>query len=173
MTGIGLGLARQTNNVAVKIITPLVGLLMAIFMHSIWNGSAAIFGGAVFLLTYIVIMVPAFIILLVIIGIALHREGQVVRQFLLCDLERGHLTNDEYQRLGSIFGRMGSSFNALTQGGLKGWRTRRKFHQMASELAFHRCRVARGWRSTSLDARELEAAYLHALQGLGKELGVR
>src|SRR4030095_10887077 len=83
MTGIGLGLARQTNNLAVKLITPLVGLLMAIFMHSIWNGSAAIFGGAVFLLTYVVIMVPAFIIVLVVIGIALYREGQVVRQYLL------------------------------------------------------------------------------------------
>lgn len=173
MTGIGLGLARQTNNLAVKLITPLIGLLMAIFMHSIWNGSAAIFGGAVFLLTYIVIMVPAFIIVLVVIGIALYREGQVVRQYLLCDLERGHLTPDEYQRLGSVFGRMGSSFNALTEGGLRGWRTRRRFHQTASELAFHRCRVARGWQSTSLDVKELEEAYLYVLQGLGKEMNVR
>jgi RsiW-degrading membrane proteinase PrsW (M82 family) len=173
MTGIGLGLARQSSNLGVRIITPAIGLLMAIFMHSIWNGSAVIFGGAGFLLTYIVIMVPAFLILLVVIGVALYREGQVVKQFLLCDLERGHLTPDEYQRLGSVFGRMGSSFNALTQGGVKGWRARRKFHQMTSELAFHRCRVARGWQSSSSDVRELEAAYLHELQGLGKELHLR
>ncbi len=118
-------------------------------------------------------MVPAFIIVLVVIAIALHKEGQVVRQFLLCDLERGHLTSDEYQRLGSVFGRMGSSFNALTQNGVKGWRTRRRFHQMASELAFHRCRVARGWQPTSPSVRELEEAYLYALQGLGKEMNVR
>src|SRR4029079_16290335 len=65
MTGIGLGLARQTRNMVVKFITPVVGLLMAIFMHSIWNGSGRIFGGGVFLLTYILIMVPAFVILLV------------------------------------------------------------------------------------------------------------
>ena len=173
MTGIGLGLARQSNKLAVKLITPVIGLLMAIFMHSIWNGSAAIGGGAVFLLTYILVMVPAFIVLLIVIGIALYREGQVVRQFLLCDLERGHLTPEEYRRLGSVFGRMGSSFSALSQHGVKGWRTRRRFHQTVSELAFHRCRVARGWRPSALDVRELEAAYLFTLQGLGKEMSVR
>jgi RsiW-degrading membrane proteinase PrsW (M82 family) len=166
MTGIGLGLARQTTNLGIKVLAPLLGLLMAIFMHSIWNGSGAIFGGGVFLLTYIVIMVPAFLILLVVIGIALHREGQVVRQFLLCDLERGLFTREEYDQLGSIVGRMGSSFNALTKTGTKGWRARMKFNQMASELAFHRCRVSRGLQSTSAEVQQIENAYLNALQGL-------
>jgi len=170
MTGIGLGLARQTRNMVVKFITPVVGLLMAIFMHSIWNGSGRIFGGGVFLLTYILIMVPAFVILLVVIGIALHREGQLVRQFLLCDLERGILTRQEYDQLGSIFGRLGSSFNALTQNGMKGWRTRMKFNQMASELAFYRCRVSRGLSSNSVEASELEAAYIQALTSLLREV---
>jgi hypothetical protein len=170
MTGIGLGLARQTRNIAVKFIAPVVGLLMAIFMHSIWNGSGRIFGGGVFLLTYILIMVPAFIILLVVIGIALHREGQLVRQFLLCDFEHGILTRQEYDQLGSIFGRMGSSFNALTQSGVKGWRTRMKFNQMASELAFYRCRVSRGLYSNSVEISELEATYLQALTGLLHEV---
>src|SRR4029079_10205984 len=106
MTGIGLGLARQTRNLGVKLITPVVGLIMAICMHSIWNGSAALFGGGVFLLTYFLLMVPAFLILLVVIGIALYREGKVVREFLMCDLQRGFLTQDEYKQLGSIHGRM-------------------------------------------------------------------
>ncbi len=53
MTGIGLGLARQSSNIAVKILTPIVGLMMAIFMHSIWNGSAVFGGGGCFLLIYI------------------------------------------------------------------------------------------------------------------------
>src|SRR5688572_17221961 len=78
LTGIGLGLARQSTNLAVKALTPVVGLLMAIFMHSIWNGSAVFGGGAVFFITYLIVMVPAFIIILVIIAIALRREGQVV-----------------------------------------------------------------------------------------------
>ena len=173
LTGIGLGLSRQSNNVAVKIVTPIVGLLMAIFMHSIWNASAVLGGGLLFLLIYVVVMVPAFLIILVVIGLALRREGQVVREFLVVDIERGLFTREEYEKLGSITGRMGSSFNALSRTGVKGWRTRRRFNQLASELAFHRSRVSRGIRSRNLDPQAQEAAYLHALQALVNELRAR
>jgi RsiW-degrading membrane proteinase PrsW (M82 family) len=170
LTGIGLGLARQSNNLAVKVLTPIVGLLMAIFMHSIWNGSAVFGGGPVFLLTYILVMIPAFIIMLVVIGFALRREGQVVREYLVIDLDRGFLTQEEYKQLGSILGRMGSSYNAFSRSGIKGWRARRRFNQLASELAFHRSRVARGVYSADHDVLSEETAYLHALQGLINEL---
>ena len=170
LTGIGLGLARQSTNIVIKVLTPIIGLLMAIFMHSIWNGSAVFGGGGVFVLTYIVVMVPAFLIMLVVIAFALRREGQVVRQFLVVDLERGFLNQEEYQQLGSIFGRMGSSFNALSKSGVKGWRARRRFNQLASELAFHRNRVSRGVYSANQDVSAQEAAYLHALQSLINEL---
>lgn len=173
LTGIGLGLARQSTNVFVKILTPIVGLLMAIFMHTIWNGAAVFGGGGIFILTYILVMVPAFLIMLVIISLALRREGQVVRQFLVTDLERGFLTRDEYEQLGSIRGRMGSSFKALSQTGVKGWRARMRFNQLASELAFHRSRVSRGVHSANHDVRAQEAAYLQALQNLVNELRSR
>ncbi|HEY6803289.1 MAG TPA: PrsW family intramembrane metalloprotease [Pyrinomonadaceae bacterium] len=173
MTGIGLGLARQTNNLAVKLITPVVGFLMAMCMHSIWNGSGALFGGGGFLLTYVLIMVPAFLILLIVIAVSLRREGQVVREFLLCDLQNGMLDRKEYDQLGSIFGRMGSSFNALTSTGLRGWRARMQFNQMASELAFHRCRTARGLHSAKVDVREVEDAYLHILRDLLRNVRTR
>jgi len=170
LTGIGLGFARQSNNLAIKMLTPVVGLLMAIFMHSIWNGSAVFGGGPIFILTYIIIMVPAFFILLIVIAFALRREGQVVREYLVVDLERGLLNQDEYKQLGSIIGRMGSSFSALSRTGVKGWRARMRFNQLASELAFHRSRVARGVYSASQDAPAQEAAYLYALQALINEL---
>ena len=173
LTGIGLGLARQSTNIAVKVLTPIVGLLMAIFMHSIWNGSAVFGGGGVFVLTYILVMVPAFIILLVIIALALRREGQVVREFLVVDLERGMLTREEYDQLGSILGRMGSSFRALSSSGVQGWRARRRFNQLASELAFHRSRVSRGVHAANHDVTAQEAAYLQALQDLVNELRTR
>jgi RsiW-degrading membrane proteinase PrsW (M82 family) len=172
MTGIGLGLARQTNNLAVKLITPVVGFMMAMCMHSIWNGSGALFGGGGFLLTYILIMVPAFLILLVVIAVSLRREGQVVREFLLCDLQSGLITRREYDQLCSIFGRMGSSFDALTKTGVSGWRKRMQFNQMASELAFHRCRVSRGLHSSRVDVREVEDAYVHILNDLLRNVRV-
>ena len=173
MTGIGLGLARQTSNTVVKIFAPLVGFLMAICLHSIWNGSGALFGGGVFLLTYILVMVPAFVIVLVVIGLALRREGQVVRQFLLCDLERGLITKEEYDQLGSIFGRMGASAGAFTSRGVGGWRARMRFNQTASELAFHRCRVSRGLHASGADVRGIEEAYLQTLQALMNQVRIR
>lgn len=169
LTGIGLGLARQSTNLAIKIITPIIGLLMAIFMHSIWNGSAVFGGGIVFMLTYILVMVPAFFIMLIVISLALRREGQVVREFLVVDLQRGFLTQEEYKQLGSIIGRMGSSFNALSSSGYKGWRARMRFNQLASELAFHRSRASRGVCSAEEDVQALETAYLHTLQALMSE----
>ena len=169
LTGIGLGLARQSTNIAVKLLTPIVGLLMAIFMHSIWNGSAVFGGGGLFVITYLIVMVPAFVIILIVISLALRREGQVVREFLVADLERGVLTHEEYQQLGSIRGRMGSSFSALSRRGVRGWRARMRFNQLASELAFHRSRVARGVHANE-DVTAQEAAYLHALQNLINEL---
>jgi RsiW-degrading membrane proteinase PrsW (M82 family) len=168
MTGIGLGLARQSRNPIVKFVTPVVGFLAAICMHSIWNGSAAIFGGAVFLLTYLLIMVPAFFIMLVVIFLALRREGQIVREFLLPDFQGGLLSPQEYNQFCTIRGRMGASFDAFSRGGLAHWRACRQFNQMASELAFHRSRVARG--IVSRDARERETAYLLALQDLQRRL---
>jgi hypothetical protein len=171
MTGIGLGLARQSRNTLVKIVTPLLGLLAAIFMHSIWNGSAAIFGGGVFLLTYILLMFPAFLIMFVIIFFALRKEGQVVREFLLPDFNGGLITQQEYDQLCTVRGRMGASFNAFSRGGVAHWRACRQFNQVASELAFHRSRVARG--VPVRNEREREAGYQDALRELTERLRSR
>ncbi|HEV7683927.1 MAG TPA: PrsW family intramembrane metalloprotease [Pyrinomonadaceae bacterium] len=168
MTGIGLGLARQSRNVAIKVIAPPLGLLAAMSMHSIWNGSGVLFGGGAFILTYILIMIPAFFIMLVVIALGLRREGQIVREHLVVELQGGMFTQDEYKRLGSIFGRIGASFDALSRGGLGQWQAARRLNQTASELAFHRSRVARG--ITTADAAQREAAYRMALEDLLKRL---
>jgi RsiW-degrading membrane proteinase PrsW (M82 family) len=164
LTGIGLGLARQSRNAAVKFIAPVMGLLAAISMHSIWNGSGVLFGDVAFILTYVLIMIPAFFIMLTVIILALRREGQIVREYLSGDYRGGLLTQQEYDRLCTIRGRMGSSFNALSRGGFSHWQAVRQFNQTASELAFHRCRIARG--IIAADAQEREAAYQRALQDL-------
>jgi protease PrsW len=164
MTGIGLGLSRQSHSTFVKLVMPVLGLLTAIAMHAIWNGSVVVFGGLGFLFAYLVIMVPAFVIMLAVIFLALRREGQVVQQFLHPDMQGGFLTKQEYDRLCTVRGRMGASFNALSRGGVGSWRACRQMNQLASELAFHRSRVARGIAKEN--AQEREAAYQAALHDL-------
>jgi RsiW-degrading membrane proteinase PrsW (M82 family) len=172
MTGIGLGWARQTNNSFIKWTMPVVGLCVAMSMHAIWNGSPTFFGGGGFLVMYFLLMAPIFLVAMpLIIFLALKREGRVVRENLLCDFQRGLFTPEEYNRLCSVRGRIGSSYQALTRGGIETWRTRMQYNQAASELAFHRSRVARGILTDEGVAREQEAAYLQLLQDLRKRLG--
>ena len=170
MTGIGLGLARQSTNQAVKFLTPVLGLMMAMAMHSIWNGSAVMGGGVGFLLMYVVIMVPAFLILLVVIIVSLRREGRIVREFLHTDFQRGLFNQQEYEQLCSVTKRTGATFSALSRGGMTRWRYCKQFNQMGSELAFHRSRVARGIFKSEQEAHAREAAYLQRLQELLERL---
>jgi len=60
-----------------------------------------------------------------------------------------------------VKGRLRATARALRKGGLKPWLVERKFHQVASELAFHRFRVAHG---TSERDDALEAAFVQHLR---------
>ncbi len=143
MTGIGLGLAAQTDNRALKFVAPACGLGAAMMLHALWNLSAATHP-LLYFATYFLVMVPAFLGVLVAVFFALRRESRIVRDWLQRDSQAGLLTPQELDRLCSVRGRMSASFAALRRGGVTAWRTQRSFHGVASELAFHRCRVARG-----------------------------
>jgi RsiW-degrading membrane proteinase PrsW (M82 family) len=171
MTGIGLGWARQSNNGFVKVTMPVLGFMLAILMHATWNATATYGGLAGFLAAYFLIMGPAFIVTLMVIFFSLRREGRIVRQFLYADCQNGLFDPQEYERLCTIRGRMGMSWNALTTRGFSVWRTRMRCNQIASELAFHRSRVARGIGRNPLLAQERENSYLYTLQELRQKLG--
>lgn len=170
MTGIGLGWARQSKNSAIKLIAPLAGLMLAMFLHAAWNGSAVIFGGLGLLVTYLIVMVPVLIATLMAVYFGWRREGNVVREHLYPDYQRGMFSPQEYERLCSVRGRMGSSMSALTSRGYRAWRYRMRYNQIASELAFHRSRTARGIFTSEQLTREREAAYLQILQDLSRRL---
>lgn len=170
MTGIGLGLASHTRSRAVKYLAPPLGFCAAILLHSAWNASAYFAGlfesGLILLAAYFLVMVPIFVGLLVVIALALRHEGRILREQLLAECESGLLTADEYARLCSVRGRMGASLGALKGRGVSGWRERKRLHRAASELAFHRHRVARGIVSRDGSDAEREAAYLREIAQL-------
>jgi RsiW-degrading membrane proteinase PrsW (M82 family) len=166
MTGIGLGWSRQSNNGFVKVVMPVLGFMLAVLLHATWNGTATYGGALGFFAGYFLIMGPTFIITLMVIFFSLRREGRIVRQFLYPDYQRGFFDAQEYEKLCTIRGRLGMSWNAMTTKGFSGWRTRKRCNQMASELAFHRSRVARGFVRDPQVAQERENAYLYTLQEL-------
>ena len=170
MTGIGLGWSRQSNNGFIKIVAPVLGFMTAILLHATWNGTAT-YGGAIgFFAGYFIIMGPALIVTLMVIFFSLRREGRIVREFLYPDYQRGFFDGVEYEKLCTIRGRMGMSWKAMTMRGVSGWRTRMRCNQMASELAFHRSRVARGFLRNPEMARERENEYLYTIQELRQKL---
>src|SRR5437660_3195073 len=172
MTGIGLGWSRQSNNGFVKVVAPVLGFMLAILLHGTWNGTAT-YGGAVgFFAGYFLIMGPTFIITLMVIFFSLRREGRIVRQFLYPDYQRGFFDALEYEKLSTIRGRMGMSWNAMMTNGFSGWRARRRYNQIASELAFHRSRVARGFARDQNSAQQRENDYLYSLHELRQKLGM-
>lgn len=170
MTGIGLGLARQSNRKAVKVFVPVAGLLSAMLLHFIWNRSASS-SLSNFNFIYGLVMMPIFAGAIVAIVFALRREGRIVREHLWYDCQRGLFTPDEYYRLCNVRGRMSASYRALKWGGVRVWRTRMKFNQTASELAFHRSRVQRGILTNPRTAYEREMAYVNHLFELRRQLG--
>jgi RsiW-degrading membrane proteinase PrsW (M82 family) len=168
MTGIGLGLACQSRNKAVKSVMPVMGLLGAMLLHFFWNRSAL---SRSFFVVYALVMVPIFAGAIVAIVFALRRERRVVSHHLWYDCTRGLFSPEEYYRLCSVRGRMGASFRALTGGGYRLWRTRMRFNQLASELAFHRSRIERGMLADPRTAHEREMAYVWHLWELRNRLG--
>jgi RsiW-degrading membrane proteinase PrsW (M82 family) len=173
MTGIGLGWSRQSRNTFIKFAMPLLGFIFAVLMHATWNGSAAFGGGLGFFVVYFMVMGPAFIAILMVIYFSLRREGRIVREFLYPDYQRGLFDNYEYEKLCTVRGRMGMSWNAFWSHGFSGWRTRMRCNQVASELAFHRSRVARGISRNPQVAQEREAMYLSSLQQLRQQIAQR
>jgi RsiW-degrading membrane proteinase PrsW (M82 family) len=171
MTGIGLGWARQSMNGFVKVVAPVLGFMLAILMHATWNGSATYGGGLGFFVAYFMVMGPAFIVTLMVIFFSVRREGRIVRQFLYPDYQSGFFSQLEYDKLCSVSGRMGMSWKVLKTRGFSMWRTRMRCNQIASKLAFHRSRVARGIGRDPQIAQERESAYLYSMQELRHKLG--
>jgi RsiW-degrading membrane proteinase PrsW (M82 family) len=152
MTGIGLGMAAHARGRAAKLLLPPLGLALAVGLHAAWNASAFFAGqtenGLIMLASYFVVMVPTFLALLAVVGFALRREGRILREQLQA--------------------RTGASFGALTSGGVAAWRARLRLNRAASELAFHRHRVARGVISRDGRDAEREAAYVRQIYELLK-----
>ena len=170
MTGIGLGVAQMARRGSpLKLIMPVVGICMAMFLHFLWNLSAS-FGTGYFFIAYVLIMIPALLGVIAMVIISLRKEGKLLRMHLAPELQNGLLDHKAYESLCSVSGRLGEAFAAMTKGGFGTWRTRTQFHDVATDLAFHRWRTARGIIPRHQTPAEREAAYLQRLRELRSRL---
>jgi len=141
--GVGLGLALRARRSAVKLALGVIGLIAAVALHAVWNLSA-LYGGATLKATYVFVMVPVFALGLLIIALEIRREGRVVADQLLRELNAGRLTPADHARLVSVAARTAARWQALRRGGFAAWRASARPHQLAGELALLRQRIAAG-----------------------------
>ena len=126
MTGIGVGIARESHKTWVKIAAPFVGYCLAVILHMIWNFLGVVGGKIVegselrsacqyipvlssssyssdphlcaFGLSYLVLQVPLFLIFVAFTFWMMRRQNRILREMLAIDVARG-LIYPEHERI--------------------------------------------------------------------------
>jgi RsiW-degrading membrane proteinase PrsW (M82 family) len=155
MTGIGLGLAATARSAPVRWVAPVVGYLAAVALHAAWNFSA-VGGLAGFLSGYVMVMVPAFVVVISVAVWLRRREGRVVARTLPAYVEAGWLAPEDVAMLSSLPARRQAVRWARGTLGEGFARAMRDFQVAATELAFLRERAERGRDTSDFPARERE-----------------
>ncbi|UUU32838.1 PrsW family intramembrane metalloprotease [Streptomyces sp. CA-210063] len=160
LTGIGFGVAAfsaERQRVR-RVVVPVGGLLLAMGMHAVWNGSAT-FGEYGFFAVYAAFMVPAFGLLTWLVIWARQRELRKVREELPAYAAAGWLTPPEPYVLGSMRARRVAREYAAHHFGKAGARSVTEYEAYATKLAFLRYRGRRGRGGGDFVLRERELLF--------------
>ncbi len=162
--GLGVGFAVVSKHRVWRFLAPLIGYVVAVAAHASWNASAFFGGGQTFLLTYVLVMVPAFLLLVGFAVWARKREGRMLTRSLSDCAHRGLLGAAEVPWLVRLSARRASRRLALRSGGPTAERVMREYQQQAIELGFLHDRYLRG--TAPSDFAERGSAMVHRLHAL-------
>ncbi|MFJ9803087.1 PrsW family intramembrane metalloprotease [Streptomyces wuyuanensis] len=157
LTGIGFGLAAATarHRRVRRVALPTVGLLLAMSVHALWNGSG-VFGPWGFFAVYAAFMVPAFGLLTWLAVWTRQRELRTVAAELPAYAAAGWLAPAEPLALSSMKARTMARDVAGRTHGPAAARAVSEYEVFATSLAFLRHRAERGTAGPDFVAREQE-----------------
>lgn len=141
-TAIGIGIAVRHRNTAVRYLAPIVGYLAAVFAHALWNGVASWAGAAGFFGTYLVLMLPIFVGLVIFALVMRARESQMIASRLYDYVRFGWLTAPEVPLIATLRGRKALRQNAKRYGAGAA-SAAKAFQHNATELAYLRDKIVR------------------------------
>jgi hypothetical protein len=144
MIGIGAGIAARTTSATVRVGAVAVGYLVAVALHSLWNTSATVPGGALFLAVYGFVMVPVFLALIAVVVWQRRREQRIVTSQLPGFAAAGWIVPSEVPLLSSLAGRQGWRAAVRRRSGRKVAKAVAEYQAAVTELAFLRHRLERG-----------------------------
>ncbi len=140
-TGVALGFAARRKGWLRGIGIFLVGLLLAMALHALWNGSSFIVSGLDgFFLIYFVVQVPLFALAVVFVVLLRKSEAKLTRARLTEYADAGWFSPAEVDMLSSGAGRRQAVRWARTLPG-NGASALRSFVRHATRLAFVRQRM--------------------------------
>jgi RsiW-degrading membrane proteinase PrsW (M82 family)/pSer/pThr/pTyr-binding forkhead associated (FHA) protein len=119
MTGIGCGIARESHNMIVRIMLPVMGYGCAVILHAIWNGTAVIGGFQGFLLSYIFLQIPFFLIFVGFSFYVMHRQNKIIKEMLAIDVARGLVPQQHLDKATSAFSSTGWLLSGLFSGNFR------------------------------------------------------
>jgi protease PrsW len=141
--GIGVGVAVASRSKAVRFLAPLLGYLVAVVTHGIWNG-ATIFGFGSFALVYLVLMLPALVGLAWLAVWARRSERRMLAAALNDAARRGLIPGTDIGWVVDLRARKLARAHARQVAGPSAERAMRDYQQAAIELGFLHHRFLRG-----------------------------
>ncbi len=136
MTGLGIAIARLSPSRSTRLLAPLAGLSLAIFLHFLHNFSVS-FGNLLCLVALLVNWGSA-LFFLVIIGWSLAQEQRWIRDYLHEEVELGLISEEQYEVATSGFARLQRRLGYLFSGQLRNYWQTRSFYDRCSKLAFRK-----------------------------------
>lgn len=138
MTGLGVAYARMTPNLALRIVAPIMGWGVSVFMHALHN-LAASSGDAFGAIVCIPLLANAWggvLITAVIIVWALVQEQRWIQLHLRDEVTAGILTIQQYHIATSAFRRLGHRWQLLFSHGPRAYFTALQFYFLVSRFAY-------------------------------------
>jgi len=151
-TGVGIGIAATTRRPGLRLTAPILGYLIAVLTHAVWNGSA-LWGGRGFLIAYGVVMLP---LLGIVLGLAIwarYREGRMLSTALTQVAEFGWIRPDEIRWVARLSDRVSARSYAKRVGGRQAARALGAYQQTMIEIAFLHARAVDGTPPKNINQR--------------------
>jgi RsiW-degrading membrane proteinase PrsW (M82 family) len=140
LTGIGIGLAPWVRSWFWKLALPVLGLAGVILLHALFNFTATVYGGV----AYLILLVVLLIYVALVIG-SLASQRRTTRQELREEVDRGTISEAEYEILPTYFRRTLYYGGLVVRGRLGLMERAQRVHRAAVDLAFTKRLVRSSW----------------------------
>ncbi|MGD7788431.1 PrsW family intramembrane metalloprotease [Propionibacteriaceae bacterium Y1700] len=144
MTALGIWWSFRFTGGAAKTGAIALGFLGAMVLHGAWNGSVERFGMGGYLLTYVVVMIPAFVVAIVIAVRSRKRESEIFIAELPKMVNSGLLRHEDAIWLNTLNGRKLRRQAAKQAGDTAEVARIKGLSDAVTELAFLQNRIDRG-----------------------------